>query len=61
MRYVMKFGGTSVADGTRIRQVGELVRSYYDEGNEIAVVVSAMSGLTDALQTTAERLTSEYA
>jgi aspartate kinase len=61
MRYVMKFGGTSVADGTRIRQVGELVRSYYDEGNEIAVVVSAMSGLTDELQTTAERLTSEYA
>ncbi|MGB7901055.1 MAG: aspartate kinase [Halobacteriota archaeon] len=61
MRYVMKFGGTSVADGTMIRQVGELVRSYYDEGNEIAVVVSAMSGLTDALQTTAERLTSEYA
>jgi len=61
MRYVMKFGGTSVADGTRIRQVAELVRSYYDEGNEIAVVVSAMSGLTDALQTTAERLTSEYA
>ena len=57
----MKFGGTSVADGTRIRQVGELVRSYYDEGNEIAVVVSAMSGLTDELQTTAERLTSEYA
>jgi aspartate kinase len=61
MRYVMKFGGTSVADGSRIRQVGELVRSYYDEGNEIAVVVSAMSGLTDELQTIAERLTSEYA
>jgi aspartate kinase len=61
MRYVMKFGGTSVGDGTRIRQVGELVRRYYDEGNEIAVVVSAMSGLTDELQTIAERLTSEYA
>ena len=61
MRYVMKFGGTSVADGPKIRQVGELVRSYYDKGNEIAVVVSAMSGLTDELQATAERLTSEYA
>jgi aspartate kinase len=61
MRYVMKFGGTSVGDGIRIRQVGELVQRYYDEGNEIAVVVSAMSGLTDELQTIAERLTSEYA
>ena len=61
MRYVMKFGGTSIGDGTRIKQVGELVRSYYDQGNEIAVVVSAMSGLTDELQTVAERLTSEYA
>jgi len=61
MRYVMKFGGTSVADGPKIRQVGELVQSYYDKGNEIAVVVSAMSGLTDELQATAERLTSEYA
>jgi len=57
----MKFGGTSVADGTMIRQVAELVRRYCDERNEIAVVVSAMSGLTDELQTTAERLTSEYA
>jgi aspartate kinase len=57
----MKFGGTSVADGPKIRQVGELVQSYYDKGNEIAVVVSAMSGLTDELQATAERLTSEYA
>ena len=61
MRYVMKFGGTSVGDGTRIKQVGELVRRYYDEGNEVAVVVSAMSGVTDELQTTAERLSSEYA
>lgn len=56
----MKFGGTSIGDGTKIKQVGELVRSYYDQGNEIAVVVSAMSGLTDELQTVAERLTSEY-
>lgn len=61
MRYVMKFGGTSVGNGDRIKQVTELVRSYYEQGNEIVVVVSAMSGLTDELQTVAERLTSEYA
>jgi aspartate kinase len=60
MRYVMKFGGTSIGDGARIKQVAELVRGYYDQGNEIAVVVSAMFGLTDELQTIAERLSSEY-
>ncbi|MGZ4904248.1 MAG: aspartate kinase [Halobacteriota archaeon] len=61
MRYVMKFGGTSVGNGGVIRHVAELVRSYSEQGNEIVVVVSAMSGVTDQLQTIAERLTSEYA
>ncbi|MGZ7213535.1 MAG: aspartate kinase [Halobacteriota archaeon] len=61
MRYVMKFGGTSVGDGEVIRHVAELVRSSSEQGNEIVVVVSAMSGMTDQLQTIAERLTSEYA
>jgi len=57
----MKFGGTSVGDGAVIRHVAELVRSYSEQGNEIVIVVSAMSGMTDQLQTIAERLTSEYA
>ncbi|MGZ4932221.1 MAG: aspartate kinase [Halobacteriota archaeon] len=57
----MKFGGTSVGNGGVIRHVAELVRSYSEQGNEIVVVVSAMSGVTDQLQTIAERLTSEYA
>ncbi len=57
----MKFGGTSVGNGKAIRRVAELVRSYSEQGNEIVVVVSAMSGVTDQLQTIAERLTSEYA
>lgn len=57
----MKFGGTSVGNGEAIRRVAELVRSYSEQGNEIVVVVSAMSGVTDQLQTIAERLTSEYA
>ncbi len=57
----MKFGGTSVGNGEAIRHVAELVRSYSELGNEIVVVVSAMSGITDELQTIAERLTSEYA
>ncbi|CAG0978426.1 partial aspartate kinase, partial [Methanosarcinales archaeon] len=45
----MKFGGTSVGDGIRIRHVAELAKKYRDEGNEIALVTSALSGVTDAL------------
>ena len=45
----MKFGGTSVADLERIRNVARLVKGEADNGNEIAVVVSAMSGETNKL------------
>ena len=48
-RIVMKFGGTSVADLERIRNVARLVKGEADNGNEIAVVVSAMSGETNKL------------
>ena len=43
-RIVMKFGGTSVADISRIRNVARHVKREVDAGNEVAVVVSAMSG-----------------
>jgi aspartate kinase len=48
-RLVMKFGGTSVADLDRIRNVARHVKREVDAGNEVAVVVSAMSGTTDQL------------
>ena len=48
-RIVMKFGGTSVANPERIRRVAELVKAEAENGNEIAVVVSAMSGETNRL------------
>jgi aspartate kinase len=48
-RIVQKFGGTSVADLDRIRAAAERVKRVYDEGNEVAVVVSAMSGTTNQL------------
>lgn len=48
MRIVMKFGGTSLGDGGRIRRAAELVKQYLDE-NEVAVVCSAMNGVTDKL------------
>jgi len=48
-RIVMKFGGTSVADLDRIRNVASRVKREVAAGNEVAVVVSAMSGVTNQL------------
>ena len=45
----MKFGGTSVANVERIRQAARHVKREVDAGNEVAVVVSAMSGKTNEL------------
>tara|TARA_Y100001934_G_scaffold117440_1_gene143778 strand:+ start:68 stop:1294 length:1227 start_codon:yes stop_codon:yes gene_type:complete len=49
IRVVQKFGGTSVADIDRIRAVAERIKKEVDHGNEVAVVVSAMSGTTNQL------------
>lgn len=46
---VMKFGGTSVGSAKAIRQLIEIVRTAKAEWPAVAVVVSAMSGVTDAL------------
>ncbi len=48
-RIVMKFGGTSVGDLDRIRNVARRVKAEVDAGNTVAVVVSAMSGVTNTL------------
>ena len=48
-RLVMKFGGTSVADVDRIRNVARHVKREVDAGHEVAVVVSAMAGKTNEL------------
>ena len=48
-RIVQKFGGTSVADLDCIRNVARRVKIEVDAGNEVAVVVSAMSGATNQL------------
>ena len=45
----MKFGGTSVANVERIRNVARHVKREVDAGNQVAVVVSAMSGTTNQL------------
>lgn len=49
MRFLMKFGGTSVADAATIRMVVGIVSGYRREGHEVAVVVSAQRGVTDQL------------
>jgi aspartate kinase len=48
-RIVMKFGGTSVADLDRIRNVARRVKREVEAGHEVAVVVSAMAGVTNQL------------
>ncbi len=48
-RLVMKFGGTSVADIARIRNVARHVEREVRAGHHVAVVVSAMAGATDRL------------
>jgi aspartate kinase len=49
MRLVLKFGGTSVADLERIRKVAARVKRETEAGHEVAVVVSAMAGVTNQL------------
>src|ERR1043165_934173 len=46
---VQKYGGTSVANPDRIKNVAARVKKYRDKGDQVVVVVSAMSGVTDNL------------
>jgi aspartate kinase len=48
-RIVKKFGGTSVADLDRIRNVATKVKRAVDAGDQVVVVVSAMAGVTNQL------------
>ncbi len=58
MRIVMKFGGTSVSDGERIRGVVKIVKDHRDRGDQVVVVVSALNGVTDALLKVAKQAAS---
>jgi len=49
MRFLMKFGGTSVADAKCISRVVDIIEQHHKAGDEIAVVVSAQRGVTDQL------------
>jgi len=54
---VQKYGGTSVADLDRIRNVAHQVIKTYEKGNDVVVVLSAMSGVTDNLISMAKQVT----
>jgi aspartate kinase len=49
MLIVQKYGGTSVGNPERIKNVAARVAKYHSKGDQIVVVVSAMSGVTDNL------------
>src|SRR5437016_4567988 len=49
MLIVQKYGGTSVGNPERIKNVAARVARYHAKGDQIVVVVSAMSGVTDNL------------
>jgi aspartate kinase len=59
-RYIIKFGGTSVGNIDRIQHAAGIVAEFVNAGHEIAVVVSAMAGVTNQLAGYANTLSTEY-
>ena len=57
-RIVKKFGGTSVADVDRIKAAAARVKREIDDGHQVAVVVSAMAGVTDQMVDLARTISS---
>ena len=55
---VQKYGGTSVGDVDRIKNVAQRVKETYDAGHQVVVVVSARSGVTNELIRRAKALNS---
>jgi len=59
-KIVVKFGGTSVADPQRIEKAAEKVAAEVARGNQVAVVVSAMSGMTNQLIEYCKQITPDF-
>jgi aspartate kinase len=57
---VQKYGGSSVADLERIKNVANRVKKTVEEGNQVAVVVSAMKGVTDRLDGMFKEIAADY-
>src|SRR5690554_4896195 len=54
---VQKFGGTSVGSIERIQQVADKIKKFREQGDDVVVVVSAMSGETNRLIDLAKQIT----
>jgi len=59
-RIVVKFGGTSVGSVKKIINAAKIVKKRHEEGNEIIVVVSAMSGTTNDLINRSEQISDNF-
>ena len=59
-KIVMKFGGTSVADTDRILHVANIIKAKIDQNHKIAVVVSAMAGVTNDLIQKSKKISDSF-
>jgi len=59
-RLVLKFGGTSVGTVEKIKKVANIVKKRFSEGNEIIVVLSAMSGVTNELKAKSDLISKNF-
>ena len=59
-RIVIKFGGTSVGSIQKIINAAKIVKKRQEEGNEVIVVVSAMSGTTNDLIDRSKKISEDF-
>ena len=59
-RIVIKFGGTSVGSIEKIINAAKIVKKRHEEGNEVIVVVSAMSGTTNDLINRSKKISENF-
>jgi len=59
-RLILKFGGTSIGTIEKIKKVANIVKKKFSKGNEIIVVVSAMSGVTDELKAKSDLISKNF-
>ena len=59
-KLVLKFGGTSVGTIEKIKKVANIIKKRVSEGNQIIVVVSAMSGVTDELKLKSDLISKKF-
>lgn len=59
MLIVQKYGGTSVGNVDRIKNVAAKIKSYWSEGHQVVVVVSARSGVTNELIARAKSISAQ--